>query len=140
MEQQDKKQSASELQQAVLKKNSSFLDNERLMALSYIIPFLLSLWVIFSDKKRIGFYRYHALNSLALSVLALAVSVGLFFICIGLIYLTGPIGIGFAWFTAMLFFLYGIYCIYLALKTYQGEYVKIPFLETIVNTYFLRLK
>jgi uncharacterized membrane protein len=72
-----------------------------------IVPIIV---LLMEDKKNRPFIKYNAVQSLALTVPVWVVSVLLSWLGIGCI-------IGLAWL---------IYVIYLAVKTYQGEWVTIP--------------
>jgi len=87
-------------------------DDDKLWALlCWIIGIIVPIIVLLmEDKKNRPFIKYNAVQSLALAVPVWVVSVLLSWLGIGCI-------IGLAWL---------IYVIYLAVKTYQGEWVTIP--------------
>jgi len=107
-------------------------DNDRLMALlAYLISVIVPLIILLSEEmKKRPFQRYHAIQSLGLSVvyvvyeivacllytLLTAVSAGILGVCLWIL-----------WFLPL------IPMIYYAIKAYQGEYVEIPVLTNFMK-------
>jgi len=85
-------------------------DDKLWALLSYLFPPLFGIIVlVMEDKKTRPFLRYNAFVSIILGVLTIVLSG----ICIG------PL----VWF----------YCIYLAIKSYQGEWVVVPVVTDFVK-------
>jgi uncharacterized membrane protein len=94
-------------------------DQDRLMAaLAWIIPILAIVMLLVEDMKNRPFQKYHAVNSLAFSVV--------FFVVMTII---SAITLGFG---SCLFVLWFV-VIYWAIKAYQGEWVVVPVLTDFVK-------
>jgi len=88
-------------------------DDDKLWALlSWLFWPIAIVVLLLEDKKQRPFIKYHAVQSIALAVVGWIISGVLSIIGVGCI-------IGIAWL---------IYVIYLAIKSYQGEWVAIPIL------------
>ena len=88
-------------------------DDDKLWALLSWLLWPLAIIVLFlEDKKQRPFIKYHAVQSLAMGVVAAVVSAVLSFVIIGCL-------VSIAW---------AIYVIYLAIQAYQGQWVTVPFL------------
>ena len=88
-------------------------DNDKLMsALAWIIPILAIVILLVEDMRNRPFQKYHAVNSLAFSIV--------FFVVISIL---SVVTFGFG---SCLFILWFV-VIYWAVKAYQGEWVIIPF-------------
>ncbi len=86
-------------------------DDKLWALLSYLIaPLVPIIVLLMEDKKSRPFIKYHAVQALALSLVVYIGSAILSFVFIGIC--TGLAG--------------AVYLIYLAIKSYQGEYVVIP--------------
>jgi uncharacterized membrane protein len=85
--------------------------DDRLWALlSYIFPPLVGIIVLLlEDKKDRPFLKYNAVVSIVLGIVSWVLS----FLCIGL--------------------LVYLYCIYLGIKSYQGEMVEVPVVSDFVR-------
>jgi len=87
--------------------------DDKLWALfSWLIWIVALIALLMEDKKSRPFIRYNAVQSLALTVVGWVLSAVLSFIIIGCV-------IGVAWL---------VYVIILAIQSYQGKWVTIPFL------------
>ncbi|MBN1995739.1 MAG: DUF4870 domain-containing protein [Anaerolineae bacterium] len=94
-------------------------DNDKLMAaLAWIIPLLGIVILLVEDMKNRPFQKYHAVNSLAFSVV--------FFVVMSII---SVVTFGFG---SCLFILWFI-VIYWAIKAYQGEWVEVPALTNFLK-------
>jgi len=87
-------------------------DDKLWALLSWLIWIVALIALLMEDKKSRPFIRYNAVQSLALAVVGWVLSGVLSFIIIGCI-------IGVAWL---------VYVIILAIQSYQGKWVTIPFL------------
>lgn len=86
-------------------------DDKLWALLSYLIaPIVPIIVLLMEDKKARPFIKFHAMQALVLSVVVYVVSAVLSFVFIGIC--TGLAG--------------AIYLIYLAVKSYQGEWTVIP--------------
>ena len=89
-------------------------DNDRLMALlAWIIPLVALIMLFVESMRERPFQKYHAVNSLAFSVV--------FFVVLSII---SVVTFGFG---SCLFILWFV-VIYWGVKAYQGEWVEIPWL------------
>ena len=94
-------------------------DKDRLMAaITWIIPILGIVILVVEDMKNRPFQKYHAINSLAFSVV--------FFVVISIL---SVVTFGFGGCLAVLWFV----VIYWAIKAYQGEWVVVPFLTDFIK-------
>jgi uncharacterized membrane protein len=94
-------------------------DQDKLWAaLAWVIPIIAIVILLVEDMKNRPFQKYHAVNSLAFSVL--------FFVVIAII---SAVTFGIGGCLAILWFV----VIYWAIKAYQGELVEIPFLTNFVK-------
>jgi uncharacterized membrane protein len=86
-------------------------DDDKLWALlSYIFsPLVGIIMLLIEDKKNRPFIKYNAVVSIVVGVLAIVLSS----VCIGVL----------VW----------IYGIYLGIKSYQGEWVEVPFISDFVR-------
>jgi uncharacterized membrane protein len=87
-------------------------DDKLWALLSWLIWPIALVALLMEDKKSRPFIRYNAVQSLALTVVGWVLSAVLSFIIIGCV-------IGVAWL---------VYVIILAIQSYQGKWVTIPFL------------
>jgi len=87
-------------------------DDKLWALLSWLIWIVALIALLMEDKKSRPFIRYNAVQSLALAVVGWVLSGVLSFIIIGCV-------IGVAWL---------VYVIILAIQSYQGKWVTIPFL------------
>ncbi len=87
-------------------------DDKLWALLSWLIWIVALIALLMEDKKSRPFIRYNAVQSLALAVVGWVLSLVLSFIFVGCI-------IGVAWL---------VYVIILAIQSYQGQWVTIPFL------------
>jgi uncharacterized membrane protein len=88
-------------------------DDDKLWALlSWLIWPIAIVVLLLEDKKQRPFIKYHAVQSLALGVVATIISAVLSLVIIGCV-------VAVAW---------AIYVIYLAVQAYQGNWVTIPFI------------
>lgn len=87
-------------------------DDKLWALLSWLIWIVALIALLMEDKKSRPFIRYNAVQSLALAVVGWVLSLVLSFIVIGCV-------IGVAWL---------VYVIILAIQSYQGKWVTIPFL------------
>jgi len=87
-------------------------DDKLWALLSWLIWPVALIALLMEDKKSRPFIRYNAVQSLALAVVSWVLSGVLSFIVIGCV-------IGVAWL---------VYVIILAIQSYQGQWVTIPFL------------
>jgi uncharacterized membrane protein len=87
-------------------------DDKLWALLSWLIWPIALIALLMEDKKSRPFIRYNAVQSLALAVVGWVLSLVLSFIFIGCV-------IGVAWL---------VYVIILAIQSYQGKWVTIPFL------------
>lgn len=87
-------------------------DDKLWALLSWLIWIVALIALLMEDKKSRPFIRYNAVQSLALAVVGWVLSMVLSFIFVGCI-------IGVAWL---------VYVIILAIQSYQGQWVTIPFL------------
>jgi uncharacterized membrane protein len=87
-------------------------DDKLWALLSWLIWPIALVALLMEDKKSRPFIRYNAVQSLALAVVSWVLSAVLSFIIIGCV-------IGVAWL---------VYVIILAIQSYQGKWVTIPFL------------
>ncbi len=87
-------------------------DDKLWALLSWLIWIVALIALLMEDKKSRPFIRYNAVQSLALAVVGWVLSLVLSFIFIGCV-------IGVAWL---------VYVIILAIQSYQGKWVTIPFL------------
>ncbi|MBC7227302.1 MAG: DUF4870 domain-containing protein [Thermoflexales bacterium] len=87
-------------------------DDKLWALLSWLIWIVALIALLMEDKKSRPFIRYNAVQSLALAVVGWVLSLVLSFIFVGCV-------IGVAWL---------IYVIVLAIQSYQGKWVTIPFL------------
>jgi uncharacterized membrane protein len=87
-------------------------DDKLWALLSWLIWIVALIALLMEDKKSRPFIRYNAVQSLALTVVGWVLSAVLSFIIIGCV-------IGVAWL---------VYVIILAIQSYQGKWVTIPFL------------
>jgi uncharacterized protein len=86
-------------------------DDKLWSLLSYLIaPIVPIIVLLMEDKKSRPFIKYHAMQALVLSLVIYIGSAILSFVFVGIC--TGLAG--------------AVYLIYLAVKSYQGEYVVIP--------------
>jgi uncharacterized membrane protein len=104
-------------------------EDKLLCALAYPIT-LISLFLILTDKKNVRFCKYHGWQSLflGLAAFALGISIGILSMipyvgCI-LSMVSGVVGL--AWFVLAVIF---------AIRTYNGEYVVIPFISDFAKKY-----
>lgn len=105
--------------------------NDRLMgALAYIVPVILPLVILFSETGKVRpFQRYHAVQSLALTVVSL---VWLLLVFIATLILSG-ICAPLACLFGVLYLAPAVPAVWAAYRAYNGEWVEIPGL-----TQFLR--
>jgi len=87
-------------------------DDKLWALLSWLIWIIALIALLMEDKKSRPFIRYNAVQSLALTVVGWVLSFALSFIFVGCV-------IGIAWL---------VYVIILAIQSYQGKWVTIPFL------------
>jgi uncharacterized membrane protein len=87
-------------------------DDKLWALLSWLIWIVALIALLMEDKKSRPFIRYNAVQSLALAVVGWVLSLVLSFIFVGCV-------IGVAWL---------VYVIVLAIQSYQGKWVTIPFL------------
>ncbi|MGQ9467394.1 MAG: DUF4870 domain-containing protein [Anaerolineae bacterium] len=87
-------------------------DDKLWALLSWLIWIIALIALLMEDKRSRPFIRYNAVQSLALMVVGWVLSLVLSFIFIGCV-------IGIAWL---------VYVIILAIQSYQGKWVTIPFL------------
>ncbi len=87
-------------------------DDKLWALLSWLIWVVALIALLMEDKKSRPFIRYNAVQSLALAVVGWVLSLVLSFIFVGCV-------IGVAWL---------VYVIILAIQSYQGKWVTIPFL------------
>jgi uncharacterized membrane protein len=87
-------------------------DDKLWALLSWLIWIVALIALLMEDKKSRPFIRYNAVQSLALAVVGWVLSLVLSFIFVGCV-------IGVAWL---------VYVIILAIQSYQGKWVTIPFL------------
>ena len=88
-------------------------DDDKLWALlSWLFWPIAIIVLLMEDKKQRSFIKYNAVQSLTVAVVGWVISLALSFIGVGCV-------LGVAWL---------IYVIYLAIKSYQGEWVTIPWL------------
>lgn len=88
-------------------------DDDKLWALiGWVLPLIAIVALLMEDKKERPFIRFHAINSLAFSVVFVIISTILGFVTFGLASCILP----FLW----------IYPIYLGYRAYQGELFKVP--------------
>ena len=87
-------------------------DDKLWALLSWLFWPIAIIVLLLEDKKERAFIKYHAVQSLVLGVIAGVVSGVLSFIIIGCV-------VGLAWF---------VYVIYLAIQSYGGQWVTIPFI------------
>ena len=94
-------------------------DNDKLMAaLAWIIPLLAIIMLLVEDMRNRPFQKYHAVNSLAFSIV--------FFVIISIL---SVVTFGFG---SCLFILWFV-VIYWAIKAYQGEWVEVPALTNFLK-------
>jgi uncharacterized membrane protein len=83
-------------------------DDDKLWALlSWLLWPIAIIALLIEDRKERPFIKYNAVNSLAYSLIW---------------YVIGTITVGCLWVVG------AIYAIYLAIKSYQGEWVEVPFI------------
>ncbi len=87
-------------------------DDKLWALLSWLIWIIALIALLMEDKKSRPFIRYNAVQSLALAVVGWVLSLVLSFVVVGCI-------VGVAWL---------VYVIVLAIQSYQGKWVTIPFL------------
>lgn len=87
-------------------------DDKLWALLSWLIWIVALIALLMEDKKSRPFIRYNAVQSLALAVVGWVLSLVLSFVFVGCV-------IGVAWL---------VYVIILAIQSYQGKWVTIPFL------------
>jgi uncharacterized membrane protein len=87
-------------------------DDKLWALLSWLIWVVALIALLMEDKRSRPFIRYNAVQSLALAVVGWVLSLVLSFIFVGCV-------IGVAWL---------VYVIILAIQSYQGKWVTIPFL------------
>ncbi|MFQ6102434.1 MAG: DUF4870 domain-containing protein [Anaerolineae bacterium] len=88
-------------------------DDDKLWALlSWLLWPVAIIVLLMEDKKSRPFIKYHAVNSLAYSVVW---------------YIVGTITVGCLWVVG------AIYAIYVAIKAYQGEWVEVPVISNFVR-------
>ena len=88
-------------------------------ALSYPIPFIAILALNLDDKKNIPFVRFHAVQSIAFSI-----------ILWGAIILLGVITLGLGWICAPVFLLISLWPAY---DSYQGNYTELPVITNFIK-------
>ena len=94
-------------------------DNDKLMAaLAWIIPILAIVILLVEDMRNRPFQKYHAVNSLAFSIV--------FFVVISIL---SVVTFGFG---SCLFILWFV-VIYWAVKAYQGEWAEVPALTNFLK-------
>ncbi len=94
-------------------------DQDKLMAaLAWIIPILAIVMLFVEDMKNRPFQKYHAVNSLAFSIV--------FFVVVTIL---SAVTFGFG---SCLFVLWFV-VIYWAIKAYQGEWVVVPVITDFVK-------
>ncbi len=110
--------------------SQSVTDNDRLMAaLSYVIAVIVSLIVLFSEAKNREFQRYHAIQSLGLSAVAVVYEIVVMLISCGLTALVPFLGCV----TWILPLLPAIPFLYYAYQAYQGKTFEIPYLTNFMR-------
>ncbi len=87
-------------------------DDKLWALLSWLIWIVALIALLMEDKKSRPFIRYNAVQSLALAVVGWVLSLVLSFVFVGCV-------VGVAWL---------VYVIILAIQSYQGKWVTIPFL------------
>lgn len=87
-------------------------DDKLWALLSWLIWVVALIALLMEDKKSRPFIRYNAVQSLALAVVGWVLSLVLSFVFVGCV-------VGVAWL---------VYVIILAIQSYQGKWVTIPFL------------
>ena len=109
-------------------------DNDRLMALlSYIITVIVPLIVLVTEGKERPFQRYHAIQSLGVTVfwIVAAVVLGILFTCIGAA--TGGIALLLAPCFTIIWLVPVVLHIYWAILAYQGQLFDIPALSDFMR-------
>ncbi len=95
----------------VVQTTTEVTDDDRLWALlSYILcPIVGIIVLLIEDKRARPFIKYNAVVSIILGILAIVLSS----VCIGIL----------VWF----------YAIYLGIKSYQGEWVEVPVILSLIH-------
>lgn len=103
-------------------------DDALLVLLSYGIPLVPALIILFSDKKNDKFLAYHSWQSIVLwgAMVVASVVVGAFFN----IYFIQPLAPFFLPLFYLAIWLFAWWCGY---RAFQGEYVKIPIVTDIAG-------
>ena len=103
-----------------LDQGESFVQVDKLWAaLSYPIPFIAILALNLDDKKNIPFVRFHAVQSIAFSI-----------ILWGAIILLGVVTLGLGWICAPIFLLISLWPAY---DSYQGNYTELPIITNFIR-------
>ena len=108
-------------------------DNDKMMGLlSYVVSLIVPLVILLSESgKRRGFQRYHAVHSLALSVILFVITLVL--ACtIGLVLELVTAGLGTCCLAPLALVPYAL-SIYYGVQAYQGQYVVIPVVTDFVK-------
>jgi uncharacterized membrane protein len=93
-------------------------DDKLWALLSWILAPIVSIIILLmDDKKNRPFLKYNAVVSLTFSIIYIILGSILTFVVVG------PCILGLGWIAA----------IYFGIKSYQGEYVKVPFLTDFVK-------
>ncbi len=93
-------------------------DDKLWALLSWLVWIVALIALLMEDKRSRPFIRYNAVQSLALAVVGWVLSLVLSFVFVGCV-------IGAAWL---------VYAIILAIQSYQGQWVNIPFLTDFCKT------
>jgi uncharacterized membrane protein len=94
-------------------------DDKLWSLLGYLVPVIALIVLLIEDKRSRPFLKFHAVQSLAFNVAAYVIITILSAITLGIgsILCIAPVA----------------YSIYLAVKSYQGEYVTIPWLTDFIR-------
>ena len=110
---------------------SAITDNDRLMAaLAYVIQLVVPLIILLTEGgKKSQFQRYHAIQSLGLSAVAVVYEIVATIVSCGLTALLPVLGCV----TWVLFLLPVVPFLYYAYQAYQGQYFEIPVLTKFMR-------
>ncbi len=108
--------------------------NDKLLAaLSYPVPVLISLIILFTEGKDRPFQRYHAVQSLGYTVAWIIIFV-VFFVCISVLTaVTAGVGFLATCVIPILWIAWIAIAIYYALQAYNGKYFEIPVITKFMH-------
>ena len=109
-------------------------DNDKLMGLlSYIIAVIVPLVILFSESREKPFQRYHAVQSLGITVfwVAAAIVLSILFACLGTV--TGGLLLALTPCFAIIWLVPVVLHIYWGILAYQGQLFDIPALSDFMR-------